>query len=831
MKKSLLILSMLALTATSARAYDTLEPGTADAPKYYTITANRGDNRILTYSYDGVTAGSGKTHLYRQTEVIPEAIWAVTPGSVNGTIKIQNLVTGQYLMDFQNGFELAFAQMGAIANTTSTPTDVYYVEDASVTGTYVLTLKNTNGYEDVNGVRNYLGLDATGGDSNNLCGNWYGSGGGVAWGFTQVDMATEFSGYLEQIKPELDKYLTVLMDYAKYVAPCAEGLGTTINEIIAIKDPAQASTIKEKYDAAIAAANVTLQNGLLDHRYAMVNLRRLKKNNAAGYFLGVTANGAYAPAISMYDNYAWFSFAKLTSGETDPYYIHNIGPNNYMGDSTGPIAPHPNSVFTIYPVLFSFEGYNGVAFTKNADHTGSALNMDESDSNPVVFYSVEDAGSIWALVDVTELEDYMGLLTQYTSHVTPAAEYFEAGTNSLKETRSIESPILHTRNAINNAVNQANSLLQTGLDGKVFAMYYLRGSGYLMPKTDESGYSTGAANYNSASTWFRFVADPDHAGGYFVQDYTDGKYISESLAPSESDKQVVYPFVNANGGYYGVSFSFNSNHSGNGLNSNGTLSSWGVASPGSIWGLIDVEDGLKSAATNDLEKYVETVSPAADILNKGIEDIEALELTENLVSEIQAISDKAISNVNDFLKTGLADKSISVHSLRNGYVVANEDGYTVQAAETDLANYDFLPSEDGGYYMYSPASEKYLGPATDEEGTQNHPMTAVSSQEDAIKVYPFVFSNGDKYGVCLSLSDSNANGTLGLNTGDTKLYRYRIDDGGSIFAIKVMGPSTEISEVTAGGVRAEGIYDLSGRKLSAPVRGINIINGRKVLVK
>lgn len=133
MKKSLLILSMLALTATSARAYDTLEPGTADAPKYYTITANRGDNKILTYSYDGVTAGSGKTHLYRQTEVIPEAIWAVTPGSVNGTIKIQNLVTGQYLMDFQNGFELAFAQMGAIANTTSTPTDVYYVEDASVT--------------------------------------------------------------------------------------------------------------------------------------------------------------------------------------------------------------------------------------------------------------------------------------------------------------------------------------------------------------------------------------------------------------------------------------------------------------------------------------------------------------------------------------------------------------------------------------------------------------------------------------------------------------------------------------------------------------------------
>ena len=30
---------------------------------------------------------------------------------------------------------------------------------------------------------------------------------------------------------------------------------------------------------------------------------------------------------------------------------------------------------------------------------------------------------------------------------------------------------------------------------------------------------------------------------------------------------------------------------------------------------------------------------------------------------------------------------------------------------------------------------------------------------------------------------------------------------------------------------AEGIYSLSGQRLSQPVKGLNIVNGRKVLVK
>ncbi|MCM1309588.1 MAG: hypothetical protein NC301_01000 [Bacteroides sp.] len=55
----------------------------------------------------------------------------------------------------------------------------------------------------------------------------------------------------------------------------------------------------------------------------------------------------------------------------------------------------------------------------------------------------------------------------------------------------------------------------------------------------------------------------------------------------------------------------------------------------------------------------------------------------------------------------------------------------------------------------------------------------------------------------------------------------------SSFVIDQDGTVNGIDEVGAAPASkyAEGIYDLTGRRLNAPVRGINIINGRKVLVK
>ncbi len=55
-------------------------------------------------------------------------------------------------------------------------------------------------------------------------------------------------------------------------------------------------------------------------------------------------------------------------------------------------------------------------------------------------------------------------------------------------------------------------------------------------------------------------------------------------------------------------------------------------------------------------------------------------------------------------------------------------------------------------------------------------------------------------------------------------------DNQESFAI-IDDPSTEINEVSTEATAVKAIYDLQGRKLAAPSKGINIVNGVKVLVK
>ena len=58
------------------------------------------------------------------------------------------------------------------------------------------------------------------------------------------------------------------------------------------------------------------------------------------------------------------------------------------------------------------------------------------------------------------------------------------------------------------------------------------------------------------------------------------------------------------------------------------------------------------------------------------------------------------------------------------------------------------------------------------------------------------------------------------------------EETAQIFPIEITdGESSGIEEIVGENAANVGIYDLQGRKLAAPVKGINIINGKKVLVK
>lgn len=79
--------------------------------------------------------------------------------------------------------------------------------------------------------------------------------------------------------------------------------------------------------------------------------------------------------------------------------------------------------------------------------------------------------------------------------------------------------------------------------------------------------------------------------------------------------------------------------------------------------------------------------------------------------------------------------------------------------------------------------------------------------------------------------------SLVLNPSDNSDYTTSIvavyNEKGYLFNIKVTPtPDTSISEVSGEQLEMkDSIYNLAGQRISAPRKGINIINGKKVLYK
>lgn len=823
MKKSLLILSMLALTATSARAYDTLEAGTADAPNYYLIKAVS-DGTYASYTADAITAGNSTTNLTRVADPTANSVWAVTPGTDTNSLTIKNYTGEHYLVQFQDEDGSESTVSGGFANVASSAVNIY--PNSLGNGHYSLRTQNRN--YDYSGGTNPIYAYMMYAPANDVTfQNTWNDGTQSVVSFQVykltitdgTDVQTAIQNRLDAIPVDDAKGAAIakLNGYIENVPPVAEVLTPYIAQV-------NAATSIEGVNAVVteaeAAGNAVLAEGLNNQVYALKNVRRAALGRDAFVALNAAANN-YGQSAEMNTPNAWFKFTTIQTG----YYLTNMGDNKWVAND----APSDSEASFVYPILYTSGNYSGISFPFSAEHTGNGFNMNSGASgSTLTSWAYTDEGSIWAIVNVwdTYAVPTIDALNAYAATTAPVNEYFTAPVADINALGYTADLVTKPAELLNSAISQANTDLKTVLDGKIFAVKNERNQGYLYP----NGAQYNVTANPDDNTWFKFTADPDHEGAYFMQNLSDGMYVSSELAPSADSKLTVYPTVN-HSTYYGFTFCNAETSIGiDCFNYNGKLLYWTRNDPGAIWSLYDVVEEIATTATEKLSKYVENVGPAAEIFTKAIEDINSLTVSDTYATQVTAISDKAFADADALLGTALAGKVVSVHSLRNGYVVAGEDGYTISQTETDLANYDFEAAEDGGYYMYSPASKKYLGPAVAEEGTANQLMTAVDSKDDAVKVYPFIFSNGDKYGVCLSLSDSNANNTVGLNTGG-KLYQYYINDAGSIFSIKVMGDSTGIEEITAGESAAQGIYDLSGRRLSAPVRGINIINGRKVLVK
>lgn len=647
MKKSLMILSMLAVAGV-ATAQDQPVAGSAEAPNYYIIKANRGVP-YLGYSEAGVAGTNGTTHLCRTNGLTTANVWAVTAGTAEGSLVIKNYTADAYLLDYFNA-EGSTLAANATANTVSTPTDIFTVD---MGGAYALNVASADGaaYPD-----NCLSLDAPGGTAE-YCGNYIptapSAGEGSCWWFTKVTVADgqtmEQALIAIEMAPVVAAAVAELQAYAVNVPEVASQLNAGIAAIKAVAPAADYATkIAEAKEAAIANANTALGTVFANGTYALKNLRRAVTPGATdGAYLTTDVEGdKYAAAVNFTGVNSAFEFKSNGNGG---YTLYNAATKTYVGNNFKPVTDEA-SAQVFYPVLVSADSYSGMALCINSDKTGNGLNHQSWLNGAVSFWSINDAGSIWSPVNASPealvaaaAASVKANLNPYIANVPMAKDIIEkaiSDANALTYSAELDAQAA----AITaKAIEDVNALLATGLNNKVYAMKYVRGNDYL---NIVDGTYAHAENGTAETSAFTFKAAAN--GGYTIYNASAGIYVGPVKEVAEGEEAtdlltqvtdeaaalVVYPVLVQSGEYYGVALCLNADKTGNGINMNANtgLHAYSATDPGSVWGLIDPANS----------SLVESIGAAEHVEVTGIYDLSGRKLSAPVKGSINIINGKKV---------------------------------------------------------------------------------------------------------------------------------------------------------------------------------------------
>ncbi len=455
------------------------------------------------------------------------------------------------------------------------------------------------------------------------------------------------------------------------------------------------------------------------------------------------------------------------------------------------------------------------------------------------------------------VEQYIGFFQTYIESVPWVAEELQAGVDALKgydPTANYSADVdsiwaLYTSNA--------SAALNTMFAGKQIAVQNLRranGGKTAYPAADAAAGNFPMVDSYTSNPAAVFILESAEEGYYF---YNENQKVFIGLDASgnvitvdaKENAHAIKFLLNANGGFVGVNMLLPGVTDMSAINADNNASSklvlWYAADGGSIWAIYDaseeaqVKDAIAANLAN-LEAYAASVPDmVANILNIAIDNIKALNPAETTAAAVNEIADKAMADANNLLLTGMNGIKLTLRNLRQNKFVSVADGQWAYSEFNDVAEtvFTFKAQEDGGYILYNEAGKLYIGNVEEEtnaEGkvTQRN-ILGTDNEADAMTLYPFLSKGGNFTGVALSVeAEIKANCTaINTNTNTKILHTYSANDAGSIFALMAPDTVLAIDEVKAAGVKMQGIYDLSGRKLVAPVKGINIINGKKVLVK
>lgn len=167
---------------------------------------------------------------------------------------------------------------------------------------------------------------------------------------------------------------------------------------------------------------------------------------------------------------------------------------------------------------------------------------------------------------------------------------------------------------------------------------------------------------------------------------------------------------------------------------------------------------------------------------------------------------------------------LAMVSYDTGDIVLANNGVLV--ASTTAGDHDITLSTEEGYHTWlGEEGYNYLKP-TGADGISAKAMAAASDEDT--KFYRLTMHNGTKIGFWWG-ADNGAAFELGAN----KAYlAVPADDAGlAREGFEFGGNATGINNVNANVNENQEVYDLQGRRVAHPTKGLYIVNGKKVLVK
>ncbi len=623
---------MMAL-AGNAFAYDALEAGTAESPKYYVIKANRGLPWV-TYTAEAKDNGGAETHLYRANELSDAAVWAVVPGTADGTVNIYSYTTQDsedkaYMLTYVTKDGAEFAGVSGAVATTGNEVDIYTKKYGD--GSFGISIINVNGFVNVEGGSLFYGLDATGGSE--FMGNWWcGNDGGNQWWFYAVDTdnldaslaAAQKAVYKDEMKPMVTEYTGYFQDYINAVPYVATELQEGIDALNNLEGSADYSTqITSIWTQYTNKANVALSTMFGGKEVVLNNIRKFNGGNAS--YLGL-AESSYVGMQSYVDNKnAVFTLESTTYNETTPsYYLYNAATNTYFGPDRTPVATKDEAC-SVHFVLQTGRDSNGanpvVGFNilANGVSGNNAFNLNNANPPALSYWRASGSdsdGSIWGIVEYTDdsvLEEekriveeaknsVIDALSPYIPNVPEAvAEILQA---AVLEADKLEynADLAANANALRtNAIADANNYLKNDLGGKNWALRSLR-NGYVVVGA-ETDIVDAVSNQESENSVFEFIKVAD--GGYKIYNHAVKEFFGPivtrvnqagnnetfvTLVADYSEAIEVYPVLNHNGANYGLGFAL-TNGGNECLNTNARgLHQWYLSDDGSVFVITDKGD-------------------------------------------------------------------------------------------------------------------------------------------------------------------------------------------------------------------------------------------------